>query len=104
MRAVLTARLLEGCPATLQTGDVAVILDGRQEGIQTERLERENAEESQKSSKQEDDEEEQDAEAEPAKEEDKDDPRPDFCAEILQIAYTKKSLNARHKRIAAHAP
>ena len=101
VRAVLTARQLEGCPATLQTGDVAVILDGGKKGSKLKLLtpwKEGTQKEAKKGSKQED-EEEQDAEAEPAEEEDEDDPRPDFCAEILQIAYTEESLNARRKRI-----
>ncbi|CAE7488673.1 unnamed protein product, partial [Symbiodinium pilosum] len=77
VRAVLTARQLEGCPATLQTGDVAVILDGGKKGSKLKLLtpwKEGTQKEAKKGSKQED-EEEQDAEAEPAEEEDEDDPR-----------------------------
>ena len=103
VKTVLQARQSEGKAATLQPGEVAVLLDGGKKGNinkllapwkEGTRKEKKKVGETEAGGGDED----LAASAGEEEQEDEDDGHPDLVSEVLQIAYTEESLNARRKK------
>ena len=97
VKAVLTARTEGEHAPVLQTGDLALILDGGRPGNKNKLLapwkEGTNKEGSAKKNQKDDDEDEQDEDM------DEEDDKPTLSCDTLSIAYTEESLAARKTRV-----
>ena len=102
VRSLLNARRPAGTdsssPATLQPGDVAVLLDGGKRGIQSKLIApfREGTTKATATKKAEDAEDEEEGAG--GEDDDEDDSKPNLVTDLLQIGYTEESLQARRKR------